>query len=181
MTDIYEYMDITTTKLCPRCNETKSLTDDFSFNKKQNKYAFACKSCISTNTKKWQKALAESTNPDDILTNTFYKVLQTSHSNAKSRKIPFDLSLPILRALYTKQQGKCYYTGTPMTLRTKDHLDRDPFLISLDRLDSNQGYIPTNIVLCCWGANALKGWHPETTLYSTLKTLYENAHALNKC
>ena len=171
----------TITKLCPRCNEMKSLTDNFSFNKKQNTYASACKLCISANTKKWQKALAESTNPNDVLTNTFYKVLQASHSNAKSRKIPFALSLPTLRALYEKQQGKCYYTGTHMTLRTKDHLDRDPFLISLDRLNSADGYTPTNTVLCCWGVNALKGWHPETTLYSTLRTLYENCHALGKC
>jgi hypothetical protein len=176
MTDIYEHME-TMTKLCSRCNETKSLKDDFSFNKKQNKYASACKSCMSTNTQKWLGNL-EKTNP---LESTFYKMLMSSRSNAKSHNIPFALSLSLLRSLYAKQQGKCHYTNIPMTLRSKDHLNRDPFLISLDRINPDEGYTPTNTVLCCWSINALKGWHSEATLYTTLKTLYDNAHTLGKC
>ena len=168
------------TKMCSRCKHEKSISD-FPMYKKSGKPMPKCKQCVSDCTKQWQTKLSESTNSEDILESTFYKILQSSRSNAVSRSIPYELSLPSLRALYEKQQGKCHYTGTPMTLRTNAHLDRDPLLISLDRLDSTQGYTLTNTVLCCWGINALKGYHPETTLYSTLKLFYDNAHALSKC
>lgn len=167
-------------KTCSRC-KNKKLIVDFPLYKKSGKPMPKCKQCVSDCTKQWQTKLSESTNPEDILESTFYKILQSSRSNAVSRNIPYELSLPILRSLYTKQQGKCHYTGTLMTLRTKTHLERDPLLISLDRLDSTQGYTPTNTVLCCWGINALKGYHPESILYTTLKLFYDNAHAMGKC
>ena len=165
------------TKLCRKCNTEKS-TLDFSVYK--GKIHSACKTCVSEITKKWQQKLFESANPEDILNSTFYRIRQSSASNAKSRKIPFELSLQDLRDIYQKQQGKCYYTGTPMTLRFNGHLNRDPLLISIDRLDSTQGYTHTNTVFCCWGINALKGYHPESTLYTTLKLFYENAVTLGK-
>lgn len=168
------------TKICSKCNNTKPI-EEFVLNKKSGNRLSICCQCNTTRTKQWQKKLSESSDPNDVLNHTFYKILQASHSNAKTNNIPFELSVPFMRELYAKQKGKCYYTGTPMTLRSNGHLDRDPFLISLDRFDSNNGYTTTNTVLCCWGVNALKGWHPETTLYSTLRTLYENCHALGKC
>ena len=171
----------TETKFCHQCTETKSLTKDFYFYKKKNTYAPVCKSCISVNTKKWQRKLSDSTNLNDIQNLTLYKIIQSSCSSAKARNMPFEISISSVRELYAKQQGKCYYTGTPMTLRSKGHINRDPFLISLDRIDSAQGYTLANTVLCCFGVNVLKGHHPETTLYSTLRTLYENCHTLGKC
>ena len=147
-----------TTQLCKKCNIEKPL-NEFSIHTHSKKPKTTCKQCISTRTKEWQQKLAESTNPEDILNDTFYKMLQASHANAITKKIPFELSLPILRSLYAQQQGKCYYTGTQMTLRSKGHLDRDPLLISMDRKNSNEGYTPTNTVLCCFGINTLKGWH----------------------
>ena len=125
--------------------------------------------------------LSESTDPKNILDTTFYRMIQTTRSNAKTNKIPFELSLPIVRSIYNHQHGKCYYTGTPMTLRSNGHLNRDPLLISMDRKNSNEGYTPTNTVFCCWGINSLKGWHSESVLYTTLKLFYENAHSIGKC
>lgn len=168
------------TKLCSRCHNEK-LVGDFPFYKKSNKPMPKCKQCVSDCTKEWQHKLKNSTDPEDILTSTLYQILQSSRTNAKSRNIPFSLSLPILRSIYEKQQGHCYYTNTPMMLRSSNHINRDPLLISIDRLNSNEGYTPTNTVLCCWGINALKGYHPESTLYTTLKLFYENTHALDKC
>lgn len=168
-----------TTKLCPRCNETKS-TDQFHYNKKLNKLAWACKSCVNTNTRKWQERLFYSIDPNDILEATFYKMLQTSRSNAKTKGLTYTLSLQDLRDIYKKQEGKCFYTGVPMSLRSNNHLDRDPLLISLDRYTSTLGYTQENTVLCCWGCNALKGYHSTETFYSTLNTLYQGAHAIGK-
>ena len=165
------------TKYCKKCNMERPL-DEFSF--RNNKPMASCRKCVAKNTREWQKKLSESTVPTDMLENTFHKMLQATRSNAKTDNRPFELSLPILRSIYEKQQGKCYYTGTQMTLRSNGHLNRDPMLISMDRKDSSEGYTPTNTVLCCWGINALKGHHSESTLYVTLKTLYDSAHAIGK-
>jgi len=167
------------TKQCCSCGETKEVID-FCFDKKDNRYQSSCKSCNNNRTKAWQKQLFESTNPTDILEATFYKMCTGSRSNAKTKGIQFTLRLDDLRSMYQTQQGKCFYTGVPMTLRSNGHLDRDPLLISLDRRDSSLGYTKENTVLCCWGANALKGWHSENTFYTTLKLFYENAHSLGK-
>lgn len=171
-------MDITT-KSCSRCHQEKPL-GEFTFNKQRNTYAKMCKLCVSNNTREWQKKLFESNDPQEILDATFYKMLQTSRSGAKIRNILHILSLKNLRDIYQTQNGNCFYTGVPMTLRSNNHLDRDPLLISLDRRDSSIGYTPENTVLCCWGVNALKGQHSETTFYTTLKTFYESSLALGK-
>jgi hypothetical protein len=165
------------TKQCRKCKCEKSLTE---FSTVKNKPINICKMCASENAIEWQKKLSESTDPTSMLENTFYKMLQATRSNAKKDNRIFELSLPVLRSIYDKQQGKCYYTGVPMTLRSNGHLNRDPMLISMDRKDSAQGYTPTNTVLCCWGINALKGHHNELTLFTTLKTLYDGAHSLGK-
>ena len=168
------------TKQCATCKDTKSV-NDFYFDEQNQRHHSSCKLCSKNRTTKWVKTLAESSDPNDILKFTIYKILQSTRSNAKVKHILCELNTDFLTLLYNKQQGKCYYTGTPMTLRSNGHLNRDPLLISLDRLNSNEGYTPTNTVLCCWGCNALKGWHSETTLYNTLKILYENCHILGKC
>ena len=142
-------------KICNKCNIEKPVSE-FSFY--NDKPLYSCKQCQAAKTKKWLKKLSESTDPMDMLNDTFYKMLQATRSNAKTNHIPCELSLPILRAMYDKQKGKCYYTGVQMTLRSKGHLDRDPLLISFDRKNSDEGYTPTNTVLCCWGIHSLKGW-----------------------
>lgn len=164
-------------KQCRKCKIEKPLTD---FSTVKNKPVNICKPCASANAIEWQKKLSESTDPIALLDNTFYKILQTTRSNAKKDGRMFALSLPILRSIYNQQQGKCYYTGVHMTLRSNGHLNRDPMLISIDRKNSSDGYTPTNTVLCCWGINALKGHHDELTLFTALKTLYEGAHSLGK-
>lgn len=166
-------------KFCRWCNLEKPLTE-FTFSKQRNKHVNKCKSCICINTRKWFTKLEESKDPTDMLEITFHKMIMSSRSAAKLRNIPYALSLKNLRDIYQQQNGQCFYTGVPMTLRSNNHLDRDPLLISLDRRDSSIGYTPENTVLCCWGANALKGQHSESTFYTTLKTFYESSLALGK-
>lgn len=162
------------TKLCPRCSQTRPLTD-YHFNQKQSKYAYYCKKCVSDKAQIYHQSLSQSNDPNDILKSTFTKMLQSTRSNAKSKSLPCSINLSILTGMYHKQEGKCYYTGTPMTLRTSDHLNRDPLLISLDRIQPNEGYTPSNTVMCCWGVNAMKGHHSKDLFYQTLKLFYENS------
>lgn len=161
-------------KLCLRCKDEKVLSE-FSFNKTNQNYSSYCKRCVSKNTRTWQKKLFESHDPADILEGTLYKISQSFHSNAKRRKIPYDLSMQDLRDIYNEQDGKCRYTGVSMKLHTDGTANRDPLLLSIDRLDSTAGYTKKNTVFCCWGCNALKGDHSVQTLYSTLTLFFNSA------
>ncbi len=58
--------------------------------------------------------------------------------------------------MWSKQQGRCYYTNLPMTARPKSE-----WQCSLERLDPNQGYTVENCVLCCLEMNAPSQWRPD--------------------
>lgn len=65
----------------------------------------------------------------------------------KNRKIS-DITLQDLKECWEKQNGKCVYTNTPLILPT--HKNNKPNfpnwqIASIDRIDSNQGYIKNNI------------------------------------
>lgn len=61
----------------------------------------------------------------------------------------FDLTSSLLRGLHEKQRGRCYWFGVPFTYEVKS----GPTLISIDRLDNDQGYTSDNVVLACDAAN----------------------------
>lgn len=164
----------TLTKTCIKCKREKVLSE-FSFNTARSKHISTCKPCVSLKTKEWQKKLYTSTSEKDLLETTFYKISQSSHSNARSRNIPYLLSLQDLRTLYNKQNGKCFYTGVVMALKAGSTNDCHPLHISLDRIDSSRGYIVGNVVFCCWGVNALKGKHSIEMFYNHLKLFYESS------
>jgi hypothetical protein len=53
--------------------------------------------------------------------------------------------------MWEEQEGKCSYTGWDMTTITKDSK-----LISIERKESNIGYIKSNCELVCWSVNRAK-------------------------
>lgn len=56
---------------------------------------------------------------------------------------------------------------------------RDPYSISLDRINSNTGYIRENVVFCCWIVNAGKNMFPLETYIDVCKKVANNFY-LNK-
>lgn len=69
----------------------------------------------------------------------------------KSQRKECSLVLKDIQSQWVKQNGLCYYTGLPMNYRL--HL---PDSLSIDRIDSNQGYHSYNIVLCLKEVNIMK-------------------------
>jgi hypothetical protein len=55
--------------------------------------------------------------------------------------------------LWDEQAGLCHYTGLPMKLSR----DNTKSSVSIDRLDSNKGYVEGNVVLCRADVNIMKG------------------------
>jgi hypothetical protein len=60
-----------------------------------------------------------------------------------------DFDAEFLRDLYAKQEGRCYYTELLMDLTP----GRNPWSISLDRIDNSRGYTKDNVVLATRAAN----------------------------
>jgi hypothetical protein len=53
--------------------------------------------------------------------------------------------------MWDRQEGICVYTGFKMELQPNTLLS-----VSVERVDSNVGYIPENTVLCCNVVNRMK-------------------------
>ena len=77
------------------------------------------------------------------LSASFYRRFQQS---AKRRKIDFAVGIEYLWQLFQKQNGKCALSGVPITLPPNSracHHGVDS--ASLDRIDSNEGYVEGNV------------------------------------
>lgn len=79
--------------------------------------------------------------------------LDSIHKNIHYRKIPttIEIDLEYLKTQYEKQRGKCFYSGKELKLSYKD-----PFTLSVDRIDSAKGYVLGNVVLCGHIVNLMK-------------------------
>jgi hypothetical protein len=168
------------TKPCPKCQTTKPI-DEFYFNKVRQVYLSWCKSCGKTRAVQTRKDLRESRSPEDLLTKRFYDLISSAMQRKKKGvKIPFSLTVKDVRKKYQEQKGKCFYTGVTMKIRQQDEKERNLFAMSLDRINSTEGYTPTNVVLCCWGINSFKGVETVSGMYEALKMFYETAVQHNK-
>ncbi len=72
-------------------------------------------------------------------------------------------------SLWESQKGKCALTGLPMT-----HQFCDLNAASIDRRDSQKGYIPGNVQLVCQWASKAKGNHPDTDFKNVLTSLVDS-------
>jgi hypothetical protein len=93
------------------------------------------------------------------------------YQSAKDRQIDFDLSLNKVRQLL--QVKTCYYTGVAFEEEGKNAR-------SIDRVDSDKGYIDDNVVACTVDINGKKSnlTNEEIEmLYTKLKQWHKNKAA----
>lgn len=63
-----------------------------------------------------------------------------------SREVEFNITPEELDIIWDKQNGKCYFTGLPITLpRSSEEFNQRKFTASLDRIDNNIGHISSNV------------------------------------
>jgi hypothetical protein len=75
-------------------------------------------------------------------------------SVAKRKGIPFTLTFEDYKRQYERQNGKDGYTGEQLCFKFGH--GRSRATASLDRIDNEKGYTPTNVVFCSLGINAKK-------------------------
>ena len=82
----------------------------------------------------------------------------------------FSLSYDELLAIYDKQAGLCRYTRIPLTYNTGGDTD-----VSIDRIDSDQGYTASNVALCCLRVNYMKGELALTEFMRWIESIHTTA------
>lgn len=80
---------------------------------------------------------------------------RSAKGRASSKGVEFDIDELYLKEVYDKQNGMCFYSGIKMEIAVKGYTDNMNTL-SVDRIDSDKGYIKGNIVLCCDFVNTMK-------------------------
>jgi hypothetical protein len=109
-------------------------------------------------------------------------LLKSSNERIKQNKKikEFSINIEDLKEIWNKQDGKCYYSGRKMkynfSRKELPKLKSHPEKVSIDRLDSNKGYIKDNIVLCCLMANTMKF---DTSLEEFKKWIYDINNTIN--
>lgn len=95
-----------------------------------------------------------------------------------------------LKEIWNQQNGKCYYSGISMV--TKQNSD---WMCSIERLDSQKGYVHGNVVLVCYEFNGMIQWStfkvesvrkqllsPTLSIFDTIvKSLSSDGHPNHKC
>lgn len=99
------------------------------------------------------------------------RVRQTKHK-AKSRGVSFALTVDYMMQLYREQEGRCYYTGVQMDFGLSKPIR--PTLMSIDRLTPSLGYVPGNVVWCCFRTNVMKQNFSEAEFYSAMNTILQH-------
>lgn len=95
-----------------------------------------------------------------------------------------------LKAIWNRQNGKCFYSGISMS--TKKNSD---WMCSIERVDSQKGYVHDNVVLVCYEFNGMIQWStskvvsvkerllsPPCSIFDTVvKDLLSDGHPNHKC
>lgn len=83
-------------------------------------------------------------------------LLKKTKERCIRKSIYIDINFSDLLKQWKKQKGKCFYTGEELFLPSTDIGRYDEKIASIDRIDSNIGYIPGNIQFVLKDVNFLK-------------------------
>lgn len=96
-------------------------------------------------------------------------------NNAKSRNYPFEVSVEYLQGVLESQNYKCALTDSqllcPKTYIEKREMTSSPYLLSLDRIDNDLGYIEGNVQFVCVWANKARGSYDNEVFKEIINNL----------
>ena len=85
------------------------------------------------------------------------RALRKATHRARSKGRDVSVTLDDLEAMYRRQRGKCALTGIPLSLDgKKPGRARNPWMLSIDRIESTGGYVAGNVHLVTTMANVAK-------------------------
>jgi hypothetical protein len=135
--DTFRNMD-NKTCLCKYCEVWKPFTDY----SKHGLGACTCRNCQSRLNKERRNSTLREKISDLISTSRSMIPKRNKSKFRKNNPIEFSLTFETLLEIWRKQNGRCYYSNRPMTLK-------DEWMMSLERRDTKYGYTKDNSVLIC--------------------------------
>ncbi len=148
-------IDPNTPRVCKKCGKILPVSM-FAMNGK-GYYESTCAACKRDASNEHYKELK-----GDMLEEYWEKRLVAIKQNAKRRKISCRITVADLMACWSRQEGHCFYTGKPMKIG------------SVDRIDNERGYSPTNIIMCERYVNIFRGDIPRDDFIELCRTIARN-------
>lgn len=136
---------------CRRCGEVQP-NDQFPFvyGRADGRRLSTCRACRAADARRSLGASPES----------YFNARQGRLKNGERGRRPsrqsisYNLPDGYLAALWHWQNGLCFYTDKPMKMGLG--VGRDPYGVSIDRVDPSRGYEEGNVVLACARVNSVK-------------------------
>lgn len=86
-----------------------------------------------------------------------------SLERARERSLPHLLTRADIVTMYNRSGGRCEVSGIPFNRHKLPGWSKRPWYVSIDRVDSKQGYVLANCRLVCTAVNVAMGeWGLET-------------------
>ena len=95
-------------------------------------------------------------------------------SHARSRDLVFDLTIEEAWILFEKQDRRCALTGWLLSMRSNSKGKPNAETASLDRIDSSQGYIVSNVQWVFNKLNRMKGSMPNERFIALCRAVTEH-------
>lgn len=81
--------------------------------------------------------------------------VRAARTRARTRGLPFDLTVDWALDQAKSQGFKCSLTGIPFYTISAATSKVSPYIPSLDRVDCAKGYTQDNVRIVCWAVNAM--------------------------
>lgn len=98
-----------------------------------------------------------------------------SKYRSKARQLPHSINRAYLKRLYIQQGGRCALSNVEMTIIGERGTDEYWTSISLDRIDSSDGYVEGNVQLVCTGVNYMKKDMSDKMFVDFCRKVVENS------
>ncbi len=147
--------------VCSECNIEKSL-NQFQFGRRNEDSQYRYSFCNTCRNRKTRRRIYS--RPENYFKTRVGVIRRRYEGN-------FNLTVEYLVDLYTKQQGKCFYTDVELIFGKANGLSERA--LSIDKINRELGYIQGNIVLCTSRANSIKYTQSLDELKEWMPTWYQ--------
>lgn len=140
--------------MCYKCRKEKSKNNSINRYKKMSTTE---KTLYKERQVEWQNS------------NFIHNKLLQSRSRAIKHNWDFNLTDEILEDMFIKQNGRCYISNIPLLLQSNNWNS-----LSIDRIDSTEGYIINNVILVIQFINTAKNIYTMNEFVHYLKNVVKS-------
>lgn len=163
--------------VCQNCKkEFEKPLSEIIRNKKFNRPNFCCRSCVGKHNFKnfGDKRSSHHTGKADIYSKFRYH-FRAIQSRSREKGHEINVTMDDLIEQWNTQKGICEFSGIELILSSYSKIIKDPiYSASLDRIDSNKGYIKGNIRWISRSINWMKNEMSDEMTWKLCELISEN-------